>query len=72
MLDIYLFVVILFALSVISVVTYKIYKFVAKCNRLYKYFMAKETGFTLKTNDGRPPINGECPTEEELNEFENR
>ena len=68
--EVYLSVVVLFVLSILSIIVYKTYKFVSKFNKIYKYFSEQETKFSIKsavsTRSNRPPINGECPKESEL------
>jgi len=60
-------IVILFVLTIIVVLTYKIYKFIKKINKLYNYFILSENDKTLNlTFKEIPPINGDCPTQEQL------
>lgn len=67
----YLTVFILFLLSIITIVIFKIYRFIQKFNEVYNYFIRskkdlrnEKINFTM--SKGIPPINGECPTKEEL------
>ena len=54
-------IVILFILVVITVLIYKI-------NKLYNYFIISENDKKLNlTSKEIPPINGDCPTQEQLN-----
>lgn len=69
---VYLVVFILFLLAAIAVGTFKIYQFVQKVNKLYNYFIRSEKdlngeriGFVTNAK-GIPPVNGECPSKEEL------
>ena len=61
-------IVILFILLVITVLVYKINKFINKINKLYNYFIISENDKKLSlTSKEIPPINGDCPTQEQLN-----
>ena len=60
--------IILFILTIIVVLTYKIYKFIKKINKLYNYFIISENDKKLSLISKEiPPINGDFPTQEELN-----
>lgn len=61
-----------FILIVMFVVVFKTFRFLYKFNKLYNFFITsteesveKRKSFIIKQN-GLPPINGECPTTEEL------
>ena len=61
-------IVILFILLVITVLIYKINKFINKINKLYNYFIISENDKKLGIISKEiPPINGDCPTQEQLN-----
>lgn len=66
-----------FLVAQLGALTYKIYQFVKKFNKLYNYFIRSEKdlskeGKMLKSTMRRlPPMNGECPTKEELEELDN-
>ena len=54
--------IILFILTTIVVLTYKIYKFIKKINKLYNYFIISENDKKLSLISKEiPPINGDCP-----------
>lgn len=60
----------------IGILTFKIYQFTQKANKLYNYFIRSEQelngdriSFSAESK-GLPPTNGECPTKEQLDEFE--
>ena len=60
--------IILFILTTIVVLTYKIYKFIKKINKLYNYFIISENDKKLSLISKKiPPINRDCPTQEQLN-----
>ena len=60
--------IILFILTIIVVLTYKVYKFIKKSNKLYNYFIILENDKKLSlTSKEIPPINEDCPTQEQLN-----
>lgn len=70
--NIHLLVVIIFALSVLTVLVYKVYQFLVKFNKVYKYFFTEE-GKKLQKKDKKlllardtAPINGGCPETSEL------
>lgn len=64
----YFLTIILFILAVIVVLTYKIYKFIKKINKLYNYFIiSKSDKKSSLTSKEIPPINEDCPTQEQLN-----
>lgn len=60
--------VILLTLAVVTILVYKIYKFVNKVNKLYDYFIVSEKDKNKLSfaASSVPPINGECPTKEQL------
>lgn len=62
--------VILLTLAVVTILVYKIYKFVRKVNKLYNYFIISEKDKSQKqlslVAKSVPSINGECPTKEQL------
>lgn len=60
----------------IGILTYKIYQFTQKASKLYDYFIRSKTDlrgdkikFSAESKE-IPPINGECPSKEELDNFE--
>ena len=64
----YFLTIILFILMVIVVLTYKVYKFIKKINKLYNYFIISENDKKLSLISKEiPPINENCPTQEQLN-----
>ena len=60
-----------FVLTAILVIVFKVFRFLYKFNKLYNFFIKStdsiesKSSFTIKEK-GLPPINGECPTKEEL------
>ena len=61
-----------FILTVMFVVVFNTFRFLYKFNKLYNFFITSTKGsvenrksFMIKQK-GLPPINGECPTKEEL------
>lgn len=63
-------------LAEIGILTFKIYQFTQKANKLYNYFIRSEKdlngnpiNFKIDSSE-IPPINGGCPTKEELDNFE--
>jgi hypothetical protein len=61
----HLLMTILFTLTIATILVYRIYKFVNKVNKLYNYYIISEKD-KLNTTSRVPPINGECPTTEQL------
>lgn len=61
---IYILTVAIFVVTLVTIISIKIYKFILKTDKLYKYFIKPEK--SLNSNKRIPPINGECPTEKEL------
>ncbi len=60
--------IILFILTIIVILTYKIYKFIKKSNKLYNYFIISKSDKKLRLISKKiPPINRDCPTQEQLN-----
>lgn len=59
----------------IGVVIFRIYQILKKVDKLYDYFIRPEqylNGERISFNTlkkGLPPMNGECPTKEELDNF---
>ena len=65
---IHILIVILFILLGIIILIYKINKFINKINKLYNYFIISENDKKLGIISKEiPPINGDCPTQEQLN-----
>lgn len=69
---VYLVVFILFLLSAVAVGVFRIYRFLQKFDEVYNYFIRSQKdlngeriGFATNSK-GIPPVNGECPTKEEL------
>lgn len=64
-----------FILIAILVITFKVFRFLYKFDELYRYFikskkeLEEKTNFTINRKQ-LPPINGECPTKEELKNLE--
>lgn len=60
--------IILLSLVVVTILVYRIYKFIKKVNKLYDYFIVseKDKSKLSLTSKSIPPINGECPTKEQL------
>ena len=57
-----------FLTIILFILTYKIYKFIKKINKLYNYFIISENDKKLSlTSKEIPPINRDCPTQEQLN-----
>lgn len=60
----------------IGILTFKIYQFTQKATKLYNYFIRSEKELNgdkilfSAESKGIPPVNGECPTKEELDNFE--
>lgn len=71
------FYLILFAVILISeigFIIYKIYKTTQKFDKLYNFFIRSEKDLVdgqKSRLDKIPPVNGECPTKEELENFNN-
>jgi hypothetical protein len=60
-------------LAEIGILVFKIYQFIKKVDKLYDYFIRPEDSInSLKEQSTQlPPLNGECPTKEELDNFGN-
>lgn len=67
-----------FILTVLTVIMFKVFRYLYKFDKLYRYFIKSvsegnqdknKTIFTV-LREGLPPINGECPTKEELDNLE--
>ena len=60
--------IILFILTIIVVLTYKVYKFIKKSNKLYNYFIISKSDKKLRLISKEiSPINEDYPTQEQLN-----
>lgn len=72
---IYLIAFVGFMLTVLAVIIFKVFRYLYKFDKIYKYFIksisdnSDKTNFTI-TRKGLPPINGECPTKEELDNLD--
>lgn len=67
-----------FILTVLTVIMFKVFRYLYKFDKLYRYFIKSvseedpektRTIFTILRKE-LPPINGECPTKEELDNLE--
>ena len=65
-----------FIITVLTVITFKIFRYLYKFDKIYRYFIRSisdetetKTSFSI-TRKGLPPINGDCPTKEELDNLE--
>lgn len=73
---IYLIAFIGFVVTVETVIIFKIFRYLYKFDKIYRYFIKSisdssetKTRFSI-TRKGLPPINGECPTKEELDNLD--
>lgn len=69
----YLMLFTMILIAEIGVLIYEIYRITRKFNKLYNYFIRSEKDLidTKKMSlKDIPPINGDCPTKEELDNFE--
>jgi hypothetical protein len=71
-----LIIFILLLVAEIGIVIFKIYQILKKIDKLYDYFIRPEKylngeriEFNTTNKKGLPPMNGECPTKEELENF---
>jgi hypothetical protein len=75
MTSLYLMIFALILIGEIGLLIYKIFKMIQKFEKLYDYFIRNEAELPEgKINfsslmKGIPPTNGECPTKEELENF---
>lgn len=76
MTSLYLMIFALILIGEIGLLIYKIFKMIRKFEKLYDYFIRDEKdlpegkiSFNSLMNGIIPPTNGECPTKEELENF---
>lgn len=62
--------VILFGFTIQIAIAVKLFIICHKFNKLYRFFIRSKNTNTLLAGKPIPPINGECPTKEELDEFD--
>ena len=68
----YLVLFILILIAEMGLLIYKIYRITQKFDKLYNYFIRSEKDLNNEKRmslKGIPPMNGECPTKEELDNF---